>query len=123
RSVAELYGCLARGGEIAGVHLLSPETIDLATTCLASGIEPHLNEPMAYGVGFQLQTEKAAFGPAAIAFGHNGAGGSVHGAWPQLKAGFSYVTNTLRESNEGDPRSARLLKALHDCLTSDDARR
>jgi CubicO group peptidase (beta-lactamase class C family) len=116
RSVARLYGCLARGGEIDDVRLLSPEIIDLGVTCLARGVEPLLDKPMAYGVGFQLQTDGAPFGPADIAFGHNGAGGSVHGAWPKLRTGFSYVTNTLREFDGIDPRSASLLRALNDCL-------
>jgi CubicO group peptidase (beta-lactamase class C family) len=118
RSLARLYGCLARGGEIGGVRLLSPQAVEPGCTCLARAVEPYLDEPLAFGVGFELQTEATPFGPAALGYGHRGAGGSVHGAWPQLSVGFSYVTNTLRESLGADPRSAALLHALHDALIS-----
>jgi CubicO group peptidase (beta-lactamase class C family) len=119
RSVARLYGCLARGGEIDGVRLLVPDSLELGSTCLARGVEPYLDKPMAFGVGFELQTEAMPFGPAAVACGHTGAGGSVHGAWPHLKAGFSYVTSMLCESRVPDPRSAALLRALHESLMSE----
>ncbi|MEN3283856.1 MAG: hypothetical protein V7607_4996 [Solirubrobacteraceae bacterium] len=121
RSLARLYGCLARGGAVDGVRLLEPETIDLGATCLARGFEPYVEETMAFGVGFQLQTEAARFGPAAVAFGHTGTGGSVHGAWPARKVGFSYLTNTLREARGADPRAIALLDALHDAVQSNAA--
>ena len=118
RAVARLYSCLANGGEIEGVRLLLPQTIASATRCLARGVEPFLKRDMAYGVGFQLQTESALFGKPLIAFGHDGAGGSMHGAWPALKVGFAYVTNTLIETEGRDPRSTALLDTLHDCLAA-----
>lgn len=117
RAVAKLYGCLANGGEIEGMRLLLPQTIASATWYLAQGFEPFVKREMAYGIGFQLQTKAALFGKPSSAFGHDGAGGSMHGAWPALKTGFSYVTNTLIETKGGDPRARALLDALHNCLT------
>lgn len=113
RSLARLYGCLAREGEIDGVCLLSPHTIESAWHCLACGKDPYLEELLAFGVGFQLQTEEMPFGPAKDAFGHAGAGGSTHGAWPSLRTGFSYAPNLLTSLSEADPRSQALLGALH----------
>ncbi|MDQ0390249.1 serine hydrolase domain-containing protein [Labrys monachus] len=118
RALALFYGCLARGGERDGIRILSPQTIGQGAECLARGVEPYLKRELAYGVGFQLQTEAAPFGEAAVAFGHDGAGGSMHGAWPELRTGFSYVTNTLLESEGRDPRSSSLLAALHGCVRS-----
>jgi CubicO group peptidase (beta-lactamase class C family) len=118
RSLARLYGCLACGGMIDGVRLLQPQTIERGATCLARGVEPYVEETMAFGIGFQLQTEAARFGPAGVAFGHTGTGGSVHGAWPSSRVGFSYVTNTLREAGGADPRAVALLDALHDAVPS-----
>jgi hypothetical protein len=103
RSIARLYGCLARGGKIDGYRLLAPGTIALGRSCLARGRKPYLEK--------------------TVAFGHPGSGGSVHGAWPDLEAGFSYVTNVLRESDGPDPRADALLGALHSALTSRAARR
>jgi CubicO group peptidase (beta-lactamase class C family) len=118
RSIARLYGCLARGGQLDGVRLLTPESLALGRTCLARGVERYLDKPVAFGIGFELQTEARPFGPAACAYGHSGSGGSVHGAWPELKAGFSYVTSTLRDSRSPDARSSRLLEALHEALAA-----
>ncbi|MCP9484515.1 MAG: beta-lactamase family protein [Gaiellaceae bacterium MAG52_C11] len=116
RSVARLFACLARGGEVGGVRLLSEETVHLGTTALARGYERVLAEPMAVGVGVQLQTELMLLGPAIDAFGHAGAGGSIHGAWPSRRIGFSYVVNLMLDGAPPDPRPQALLSALHRSL-------
>ncbi len=112
RALARLYGCLAADGAIDGIRLLRPETIALARRCRQRAEEPFLHTPMAFGAGFQLQTPQQQLGPLADAFGHGGTGGSAHGAWPSLRAGFSYAMNQLREAGDGDPRPAALLAAL-----------
>ncbi|WP_421950827.1 serine hydrolase domain-containing protein [Pelagibacterium sp.] len=112
RSLARLYGCLARGGELDGVRVLQPETINLGQSVLSIGLEPFIGKTMAFGVGFQLQTKAQPFGPAEAAFGHTGAGGSVHGAWPNLRCGFSFVTNKLMGSADADQRVLGLLTPL-----------
>ncbi|HZV74477.1 MAG TPA: serine hydrolase domain-containing protein, partial [Conexibacter sp.] len=117
RSMARLYGCLARGGELDGVRLLAPETVALGRTELSRGVDPLVGNPLAFGVGFQLQTERRRYGPPPDAFGHDGVGGSVHGAWPSQRLGFSYAMNELRGKPElGDPRIDPVLDALHDVV-------
>jgi CubicO group peptidase (beta-lactamase class C family) len=116
RSIARLYGALARGGELDGVRLLSAQTLAHVTAPLAEGVDELTGEPMRYAAGFKLQSERRPFGPAALAFGHDGAGGSTHGAWPEQRVGFSYAMNEMRDDPDGDPRSEALLGALHDCL-------
>jgi CubicO group peptidase (beta-lactamase class C family) len=115
RSLARLYGCLARGGELDGVQLLSAATLAEGRRERTRRWEPLVELPMAFGVGFQLQTELRAFGPAADAFGHGGAGGSIHCAWPARRAGISYAMN-LMSDDEPDPRAQALLTAVHDAL-------
>jgi CubicO group peptidase (beta-lactamase class C family) len=39
RSMARLYGCLAKGGEVDGVRLLSPETVRMAYAPIAAGLD------------------------------------------------------------------------------------
>jgi CubicO group peptidase (beta-lactamase class C family) len=75
-----------------------------------------LEAPSTYGVGFELQTELRPLGPPADAFGHTGAGGSIHCAWPSHGVGASYVMNELRDDNDVDPRAQALLKALYPCV-------
>jgi hypothetical protein len=57
-----------------------------------------------------------------VAFGHSGAGGSVHGAWPQLRTGFSFAMNLMRRDDR-DGRAQRLLSALNTCVTSSSSER
>ncbi len=116
RAVARMYTCLAQDGELDGVRLMSAKSVQLGRTCLARGDDPFLKSPLAFGVGFGLQTAERPFGPPLDAFGHGGAGGSIHGAWPSLGVGFSYVMNELRDEQEPDPRGQALLAALHDCV-------
>ncbi len=107
RSIARLYGELPK--------FLGDETLRLGTTRLAEGRCAVTDWPYAFGVGFELQTEMRPFGPADDGFGHTGAGGSVHGAWPSLRTAFSYSMNELRAA-EGDERARSLLAALHEAV-------
>jgi CubicO group peptidase (beta-lactamase class C family) len=112
RALAVLYGMLAGGGAIGGVRVLSDEAVARGQTCLARGWDADLQAEVAFGVGFQLQTATMPFGRETSAFGHSGAGGSVHGGWPALRTGFSYAMNQLRD-NDSDRRAGAILDALH----------
>jgi Beta-lactamase. len=115
RSLARLYGCLACGGELDGVRLLSADTVRLGRTELSRGPCAVTHRPYAFGVGFELQTELQTFGPPADAFGHTGSGGSRHGAWPGPRVGFSYAMRELRRE-DGDDRGRRILAALAEAV-------
>jgi CubicO group peptidase (beta-lactamase class C family) len=115
RSMARFYACLARGGELDGVRVLAEATVRRGRRELRRGVEPLWGSPMAYGAGFELGTETALHGPAPDAFGHAGAWGSRHGAWPGARVGFSYAMNRTRAAWP-DRRPLDLLSALHDVL-------
>lgn len=115
RAMATLYGVLACGGRRGRTTVLSPHAIALGRTPLADGVDPGTGERMRFGVGWALQDGSQRFGPPAEAFGHGGAGGSQHGAWPRERVGFSYVMNLLRD-DKGDDRASGLLDALYDCV-------
>lgn len=112
RSIAQLYGHLVGTHELHETPLISPATLATGTRCLARGRDLILDQPLAFGVGFQLQTDSHILGLPSDAFGHSGAGGSVHGAWPSLGTGFSYTTNRLATMRDADPRATALLEAL-----------
>ena len=111
RALARFYACLARGGEIDGVRVLRSATVERGRAELRRGTEGLWGTPMAYGAGFELHTELGLFGPAQDAFGHAGAGGSRHAAWPSQRIGFSSTPNHLR-ADSPDPRPLTLLAAL-----------
>jgi len=104
RSFAKLYSSLDQ--------LVDPKTAELAWRPLRTGPDTLLGKPAAFSVGFELQTEAMPYGPAPIAFGHGGTGGSRHGRWVKEGIGFSYAMNLLRD-DESDKRAARLLESLH----------
>lgn len=112
RSMARLYGVLARGGEGDGVRLVSPEMLRLAWAPIGAGLNRLTRSPLAFSVGYEIQSELQWYGPSVQAFGHSGAGGSVHGAWPHLRTGFSYAMNLMRRDDR-DGRAQRILHALH----------
>jgi CubicO group peptidase (beta-lactamase class C family) len=104
RSIAKLYASLG--------ELLAPETLERARQPLTTGRDTVLGTPMAFGIGFQLQTEEMSLGPPPDAFGHGGSGGSQHGCWPTQGIGFSYSMNLLRD-DDADRRAKDLLDALY----------
>lgn len=115
RSMARYYGCLAEGGTLDGVTILAPETIALGRRELSRFADPFVGEAIAFGVCWNLQAGLHRFGPAPDAFGHTGAGGSIHGAWPTQRIGFSYVMSQLRGDPE-DGRTRPLFARLHDIV-------
>lgn len=119
RSMARLYADLV--AEDAWVRrLLTSGTMALARSVLSSGTEALSGREVAFGVGFALQDPTGQYGPPADAFGHSGAGGSVHCAWPSHGVGISYVTNRLGPINPDgtDERVRPLLFALERALTT-----
>jgi CubicO group peptidase (beta-lactamase class C family) len=102
RSLARMYACLAAGGELDGVRLLSDKTI-------ARAIEPQNNRPDLI-LGFPMQWRLGYHGVLTSAavlergFGHNGYGGS--GAWgdPDRDLAVGYTINALSKNLAADTR-------------------
>jgi CubicO group peptidase (beta-lactamase class C family) len=123
RALARLYGCLALGGELDGVRLLRADTLERGRRALSRRWDPLALAHQAFAFGFEVQTDLLPLGHAIDAFGHRGAGGSVHCAWPSLRAGVSYAMNLMRDDPDGDPRPRALLDAAHAVLLGRDGRR
>lgn len=116
RALARFYGSLARGGELDGVRVLSPNAIDRLRQERSRGHDAVLGIETRFGSGFMLSLPQASFGPNEGAFGHPGMGGSLGFADPKMRVGFGYVTNMLGSSLQIDPRAARLIDALYASL-------
>jgi CubicO group peptidase (beta-lactamase class C family) len=115
-ALARFYACLANGGVAGGRRLLSAAAIEQARVRLSDGLDAFYDAPLAFGAGFELQSHGAPrFGPDPDAFGHSGAGGSLHAAWPARNVGVSYCTNVMR-GEESDDRGRSVLRALDACL-------
>lgn len=94
-------------------ELVTPRTRDLFTRTWSRGIDAVNDRPVAFGLGFEVQDELRTYGPVEWAYGHSGAGGCLHGAWPDAGLGFSFHTNEMRGENT-DRRAKDLLDALAD---------
>jgi CubicO group peptidase (beta-lactamase class C family) len=113
RSLSRLYAACI--GEIDGVRLLEPGTLDRATQTQSQGEDLVLGYETHYGTGFQLPFPfRPLAGPGS--FGHYGMGGSVAFAHNELGFSFGYVMNQMLPSGGVDPRTAGLIKALLSCL-------
>jgi len=105
-AMAALYSQLAAG------TLVSPGALADATETWSAGIDAINDRPLRFGLGFELADPIGSYGREEFAFGHSGAGGSLHGAWPEHNLGFSFLTNEMLAENE-DTRATDLLAVLH----------
>ncbi|MBB4683470.1 serine hydrolase domain-containing protein [Amycolatopsis jiangsuensis] len=108
-AMARLYDLLLSGELVPG------QVLGRATRTWSEGIDAINDRPLRFGLGFELADPIGTYGPAGTAFGHSGAGGGRHGAWPEHGIAFSFTTNEL-QAEDVDTRASSLLAALHSCL-------
>jgi CubicO group peptidase (beta-lactamase class C family) len=116
RALARIYGALARGGEIDGVRILEPGTIDSARQEQAFGPDAVLRMPMRFGLGFMLRQEFMPISPNDSAFGHPGAGGSIGMADPEAQVGFGYTMNKMQMGLVGSAGAFQMIAAFYRAL-------
>jgi CubicO group peptidase (beta-lactamase class C family) len=117
RSLAKLYGTLARGGELDGVRVMSKEQVAKCSLEQASGPDALLMINTRFSLGFMMSQPGASLGPNAKSFGHPGAGGSLGYADPEAKIGFGYTMNKMHSSLLIDPRATALIDAIYASLS------
>jgi CubicO group peptidase (beta-lactamase class C family) len=112
--LARIYGALAAGG----APLLRGETLDEARRERVSGTDVVVGESVRRACGWMLATGagRTAWGPAAQAFGHTGAGGALGFADPASQIGFAYTPSRIQPTSGADPRWQRLIAATYECL-------
>jgi CubicO group peptidase (beta-lactamase class C family) len=115
RGLARIYGALARGGEIDGVRLISPEGLAKATAERHGGKDRVFTVYTRWAAGFLLNN-RGMYGQCDNAFGHTGLGGSFAFADPDAKLGVSYAMNLMAANLMGDQRGARLVAATYACF-------
>ena len=110
-SLAKMYAAVI--GEVDGVRLLGPETVEKARTLRTGAMVPagdlgvlQLGPPMRYGLGYELpRISTPMLGEGS--FGHAGAGGRLGFAHPESGIAAAYVANTMISSTaDPDPRWA-----------------
>ena len=116
-ALARIYTALALGGDLEGVHVLSPEVIELARTEQSLGPDRILPVVSRFGLGFQMPPPTEPLGPNSEVFGHSGMGGSYGQADPENRMGFGYTMNLLHSGLWlVDPRPRALLRRVYEAL-------
>ncbi len=121
RSLARMYGALARGGEVDGVRLLSPEAVRRAASEQVRGPDAVLVMETRRSLGFMLPVPGQPDNRGPASFGHGGAGGSLGYADPDRGIGFGYTMNKMWDLGSfmtPDPRAQSLVAAVHGCLNA-----
>ncbi|MDC0772952.1 serine hydrolase domain-containing protein [Streptomyces sp. HD] len=107
--LARVYAALI--GEVDGVRLLDPATVELARAEESSGPDRVLVVGTRFGLGYMLHgTASPLLGPGS--FGHPGRGGALGFADPETGIAFGYVTNGFRKTVTADPRAQALVRAV-----------
>lgn len=117
RSIARLYGALARGGEIDGIRLISADALQRATVEQWRGTSPGTGLNFRVGLGYFLNCPPdRPMGPNPGTFGHSGAGGAQSFADPVLKLGFCYAPNRMHGGVDIGPRATRMIETIFRCV-------
>lgn len=113
RSLARFYAALI--GEVDGVRILNADTLAVATTEQASGLDQILRTPTRPAMGFGLPLPELPW-HAPTAFGFGGHGGSLGYADPATGITFGYVMNRLCVSMLPDVRTTDLIAGVRASL-------
>lgn len=114
-SLARFYAALI--GEVDGIRLLRPETVEAARNVEASGLDRVLLPRTDYGLGFLLPGGPLWPDFGARAFGQPGASGCLGFADPDSGIAFGYVPNKMTGFVEGNDERARgLIDATYRAL-------
>src|SRR6266516_2669910 len=118
RSVARIMSVVARGGEVDGVRLLSPETIDVIFREQLNGIDLVLGVPLRFGIGYGLpQADAVPYIPDEKICFWGGWGGSLILMDLGRRMTVAYMMNKMGPGVVGSDRSAEYLTAVYDAVT------
>jgi CubicO group peptidase (beta-lactamase class C family) len=121
RSVAHIQSAVACGGEVGGVRLLSPKTIDRIFEVQSDGIDLVLGDRLKIGVGYGLPWPAVLpFVPEGrVCFG-TGAGGSIVIADADRRMTVAYVMNKMALPGPYlivSPIAAMLVERVYDIVS------
>ena len=113
RGVARIYGALANGGEIDGIHVVDMNVLAPFREEQLPSPLPAVPQRLRMGVGFMLNTPPHRdIGPHTESFGHSGAGGSQAFCDPIEQIGFCYTSNLMQNGTETGIRAESLIRAV-----------
>ncbi|HSR82795.1 MAG TPA: serine hydrolase domain-containing protein [Streptosporangiaceae bacterium] len=117
RSVARILSVVSRGGEVDGVRLLRPETIDLIFREQAKGLDVVLGVPLRFGIGYGLPLlEILPYVPDEKICFWGGWGGSLIIMDVGRKMTIAYMMNKMGAGIVGSERSEKYVASVYGSL-------
>jgi CubicO group peptidase (beta-lactamase class C family) len=118
RSVARIQSTVANGGEVDGVRLLSPQTINRIFEVQSHGVDLVLGMPLKIGIGYGLPwPDVLPFIPEGrVCFG-SGAGGSIVIVDADRGLTVAYVMNKLVPCSIIGPIGSALAQRVYEIVT------
>jgi CubicO group peptidase (beta-lactamase class C family) len=116
RSVARVTAAMACGGELDGVRLLTPATLEKTIEEQCYGKDLVLDLPIRWGLGFGLTSKEIPVGPNPRTLFWGGWGGSLVVIDLDARLSFSYVMNRMGSTTMGDTRAFGPAAALYGAL-------
>ena len=114
RSVARILSVISRGGQVDGVRLLSPETIEMIFREQANGIDAVLGVPLRFGIGYGLpQQDTIPYIPDDKICFWGGWGGSVIIMDVGRKMTIAYMMNKMGSGIIGSDRAEQYVRAIY----------
>lgn len=117
RAVARFFACLARGGEIDGVRILSGSAVDAMLTEQHNMTEVVMQRSYHQALGALLNSPPIVWmGPNVAAFGHHGVGGSIGMGDRENGIAIAYLPSRMHNRLDNGPRARRIIEAAYACL-------
>ncbi|MEO6472510.1 MAG: serine hydrolase domain-containing protein, partial [Aeromicrobium sp.] len=126
RSIARVQSLISHGGEVDGVSLLSPKTIDLIFEEQARGLDLVLGVDLKWGVGYALPSpatvpsvnegRKCFWGGIGGSFVVNDLDANMTIAYAMNRMIFEYAPGTRMTRPAGDARSDAYIGAIYEAL-------
>jgi CubicO group peptidase (beta-lactamase class C family) len=119
RSVARVMSVIPRGGEVDGIKLLSPQTIDLIFREQSNGVDLVLGVPLRFGIGYGLPlADTIPYIPDGKICFWGGWGGSLIIMDTDRRLTIAYMMNKMGAGVIGSDRGARYVQAVYDAVTA-----
>ncbi len=117
RSLARVLSVVSRGGEVDGVRLLSPETIEVVFDEQSNGIDLVLGVPIRWGIGWALPLPALMpYLPTGRLCFWGGWGGSLIICDLERRLTIAYVMNKMAPGIIGSDRSETYVRAVYAAL-------
>jgi len=117
RSIARAQSVVSHGGEVGGVRLLSPATVERIFEVQADGPDRVLAAPLRWGIGYGLpQPLSAPAVPEGRVCWWTGYGGSIVVNDLDRRVTVAYAMNRMVDHVVGSPRTDAYVRTAFECL-------